>query len=850
MLGALDLNLLELLYRLLIYPPELLCQVIFAISERIFDNTIISIIVLSIVVNIFCFPLYRRADSIQEEASRELEAIRPWSDHIRKTFRGDERFMMLQTYYRQSGYSPTHSLKMSASLLLQIPIFIAAYHFLSHLSYVDGVSLGPISDIGKPDGLIRLGGVTINFLPILMTVINITAGMIYSHGHSVRERVQVFALAAIFLVLLYDSKAALVFYWTLNNFFSLCKNVLIRLGVIKMEDVELVSDKSEAALKGDKRSDHIFILGALFLTFFIGVMIPSQVVSSSPQDFISVIRYRDPMDYVIWAGVLGAGVFVIWTGIYYLLASHKWRKVISAGIWVISAVSVLNYLTLDNESGAISSEMTFDRYVAPGSEAMIVNLLNIIIVMAVCLFVWKYKRNTVPYIMGLLALAAIVMSFMNIRDIRKVTDEAYYLGDRYSVPAEISFSTRGKNVIVIMLDRADGNLLPYIMNANPELEAQFGGFVYYPNAISFGPSTYYGAPSLFGGYDYVPLAMNARSDEHMTDKVDESLKVMPAYFADLGYDVVVCDPPYAGGNNIPDLSIYDDIGDINVYYMNGAFSRDDEGFNDNMNDMMMRRERNMFCYGLTKCAPSFLQSFIYDEGDYNCVEYTAVGSLQSNQLTKFRNSYLVLQNLDLMTGVVDDDSDHFLMLTNNSTHDIALLNSDIYEGGITAGDSILNLDDPTLRAVYQINEASLKALGGWFDYLRQEGVYDNCRIIITSDHGYGDIDMFGLQHAEGDLDTEFYNCIMLMKDFDSEGFTIDTADITNADTPYLATIGIGDGINPYTLSPFSSVPDSAVTVIFSREINPISAGENTYSGCEYYTVSHPFADINDWHLEE
>ena len=157
MLGALDLNLLELLYRLLIYPPELLCQVIFAISERIFDNTIISIIVLSIVVNIFCFPLYRRADSIQEEASRELEAIRPWSDHIRKTFRGDERFMMLQTYYRQSGYSPTHSLKMSASLLLQIPIFIAAYHFLSHLSYVDGVSLGPISDIGKPDGLIRLG---------------------------------------------------------------------------------------------------------------------------------------------------------------------------------------------------------------------------------------------------------------------------------------------------------------------------------------------------------------------------------------------------------------------------------------------------------------------------------------------------------------------------------------------------------------------------------------------------------------------------------------------------------------------------------------------------------------------
>ena len=31
--------------------------------------------------------------------------------HIKKTFRGDERMMMLQTYYRQNNYKPTYVLK-------------------------------------------------------------------------------------------------------------------------------------------------------------------------------------------------------------------------------------------------------------------------------------------------------------------------------------------------------------------------------------------------------------------------------------------------------------------------------------------------------------------------------------------------------------------------------------------------------------------------------------------------------------------------------------------------------------------------------------------------------------------
>ena len=53
------------------------------------------------------------------------------------------------------------------------------------------------------------------------------AGLIYGKDMPLKSMIQLYALAAVFLVLLYNSPAGLVFYWTLNNVFSLCKNIVI-----------------------------------------------------------------------------------------------------------------------------------------------------------------------------------------------------------------------------------------------------------------------------------------------------------------------------------------------------------------------------------------------------------------------------------------------------------------------------------------------------------------------------------------------------------------------------------------------------------------------------------------------
>ena len=150
-------------------------------------------------------------------------------DHIKRTFSGDERMMMLQTYYRQNDYKPVYVLRSAVSLFLQIPFFIAAYRFLSGLQLLNGVSLGQIVDLGRPDGMLQLGGISINLLPIIMTAVNLVSCVIFTKDSPLKAKLQLYIMALFFLIFLYSSPAGLVFYWTLNNVFSLGKTIFYKL---------------------------------------------------------------------------------------------------------------------------------------------------------------------------------------------------------------------------------------------------------------------------------------------------------------------------------------------------------------------------------------------------------------------------------------------------------------------------------------------------------------------------------------------------------------------------------------------------------------------------------------------
>lgn len=377
----------QILDSLLLQPLQLLFEVVYVNANRVIGNPGLSIIVLSLVMNFLVLPLYMRADALQEE-ERDMEArLHRGVTHIKKTFRGDEKMMILQTYYRQNHYKPTYVLRSAVSLFLEIPFFIAAYRFLSGLELIKGVSFGPIADLGAADGLIAIAGVHINLLPIIMTAVNLVSCIIFTKGATPKTKIQLYVMAVFFLFFLYTSPAGLVFYWTLNNIFSLIKTIfyklkhpgrvlkilaavagaaLLALGLVRYSFSErpvvkaallllgaalmlplivgLIRTKKPAAGKpATKPNAKIFFGCAAFLALFIGGYIPASVISSSAQEFVNVQMYYSPIWFVINSLCLAIGTFVIWFGIFYWLASPKGKVAFEKVLWMLVGVAIVDF---------------------------------------------------------------------------------------------------------------------------------------------------------------------------------------------------------------------------------------------------------------------------------------------------------------------------------------------------------------------------------------------------------------------------------------------------------------------------------------------------------------------------
>ena len=146
---------------------------------------------------------------------------------------------------------------------------------------------------------------------------------------------------------------------------------------------------------------------------------------------------------------------------------------------------------------------------------------------------------------------------------------------------------------------------------------------------------------------------------------------------------------------------------------------------------------------------------------------------------------------------------------------------------------------------YHAYIASLIQLGKWFDYLRENGVYDNTRIIIVADHGR-DLYQFG-DICNGE-DMEFFTPLLMVKDFDATGFTISDEFMTNGDVPSLATSGIiKDPENPFTHNPIdSSLKEGPQTVLLSYDWDVATNNGNTYLPGSWYRVDGNPHDPANW----
>ena len=903
------MSLLSMLYSVLLMPIQLLFETVFTAAYYVSDSKAgVAIVALSLAINLLILPLYRRADAMQEEERLTEQRLRPGVEHIKKTFHGSERTMMLQTYYRQNHYSPLYTLRGAVSLLLEIPFFIAAYRFLSGLSLLQGVTFGPIADLGVPDGLITVGSLQINVLPVLMTAINVVSTVIFTKGYPLKSKLQLYGMAAFFLVFLYDSPAGLVFYWTLNNLFSLVKTIFYKIknpektlsvllfvsgillagyGVLSYSRSGLgctlitylgigavlcvplpagrVIKKLLAKLPEIKAlpSRKMFFAASLLLTLLTGVLIPSSVIADSPQEFIVVGSFLHPVWYVVSSLLTAVGFFMLWMGIFYWLFSKKVKVVFERVLLVLGVTGVINYLFFGGHFGTMSPDLSYEREMLYTPGEMLLNLAVILAAAAVVVLLANKKARVACSAAAVAAAAMLCMSVINISGIVSSVSEVDTEAMTDTQPkAAFTLSKEGQNVVVIMLDRAMGEYVPYIMSEYPALAEQYSGFTYYSNVISYGAHTNFGVPALFGGYEYTPLEMNKRNTETLVSKHNEALKMMPVLFDRQGYDVTVSDPPYAGYKEIPDLSIYKDYPDIKTYITFGTMA--DPADTD---QMIASRHRNFFCHSIVKAAPRCLQWLLYCDATY---------CSQSVSFIELNKSYDVLKKMPEMTQVKESDDGakgSFIMFENDTSHNSVMFadedfltpTNDLYgsqsKGNITLDGVTLHLESQLQVGSYHSNIAAYMRLGEWFDYLREQGVYDNTRIILAADHGWGRGQISELMFGDFDRaevlyrrhnDPEFFFPLLMVKDFGSSGPLMTSGKfMTNADVPTLAVQGlIENPTNPFTGKPIDNSEKTARDqyILESGEYSVHHNNGKTFLPGQWYTVHDSIWNKENWQL--
>ena len=851
---------------ILIKPLELLFEFIFSVANKIVPLPAVDIIFLSLAVNLMCFPLYHRADSIQKANNDRQKSLAPMIEHIKKCFKGDEKIMMLQTFYRQNEYNPLSSLKSTLSLLLQIPFLIAAYSFLSNLALLEGQSLGPIKDLMSPDGLIAIGGITINVLPILMTVINIISTEIYTRGQPFKSKIVLYVSALIFLVLLYNCPSGLVFYWTLNNLFSLIKNLI----PFKVKEPKAEVEKKKAGLT--------FFFASIYIAIFMGFLIPSQVIVASPTEFTNIMSFDYPTGYVYYAAQIAAGLFIFWPAVYYLLMTPSWRQRFATSSVAIAIVITVDYLFFGPVGKRLTNVIGIDGTYSIGIAEKII---NIAVIAAIAIFVIFLCRRF-PLITNIVVLSGIVavtaMSIINIFKIHSEIDTFMASGARevsYSELNEdnkvIKLSKDGRNVVVIMIDRAIGGLVPYIFSEKPELAEKFDGFTYYSNTLSYGSHTYMGAPGLYGGYEYIP--QNITSDESKTvlERHEEATLLMPVLFSREGFDVSVIDPIDTYQNPVPDLTIFDPYENVEGHVVMGTLS---SSYDQTYTTLQSVRKRNMLRYSIMRTSPAVLFELLYDSGNYNYLKtieddkYEPVYQLPHNisqadgYNVDFVNAYSVLAALNDLTDY-NASGDNLLVLTNNSTHELSLLQEPMYVPALSVNNAAydaanigrfdlngrhLNVYDYESMAHYHVNMATYLMLGEWFDHLRENGVWDNTRIIIVSDHGRALSHFAELDNEQLGVDFEEYNCVLMVKDYDQSGFTYSDELMTNADVPTLAMDGIIDNpVNPFTGNPINSDEKISGPVTIARyELVSTEEEQNSELVAHWYSVTDNIWEQSNW----
>ena len=204
-----------------------------------FNSAGLAIILLSAFVFLSSLPLNKLINNFIKKEDVRKNKIKTLIDEINSVYVGQTRFFYIKTLYKIHGINSWSNFYSIIKLLIQIPFFLAAYHFLSDFSLLEGTPFLTISNLHDEDQLIAFGGIRLNLLPVLMLVLSLFNNHLFAKDNK-NERAALSVVSLLFFVFLYNEPSALVLYWSCTNLLTLINEAArskewLRLSVHKLK---------------------------------------------------------------------------------------------------------------------------------------------------------------------------------------------------------------------------------------------------------------------------------------------------------------------------------------------------------------------------------------------------------------------------------------------------------------------------------------------------------------------------------------------------------------------------------------------------------------------------------------
>ncbi|HCX99592.1 MAG TPA: hypothetical protein DG754_05575 [Bacteroidales bacterium] len=567
-------------------------------------------------------------------------------------------------------------------------------------------------------------------------------------------------------------------------------------------------------IKPHRQYLQVLLLSTLFVAGNIFLWNPLAVYSTFPENFMFSglkVLAGGVVPFLIIFSALTACYFLIPKGYRWLLLA-----LLIATLMLFTIHSTLLPIDMGTLQG--------DKFEKPSAISLPQYLYALDALAAVLLFglsVWLIKNRYVKHtVFALIILNGLTITQSLYKGFKSGNFISNTIANRES-ECQIEFSKTNRNVVYIIPDMLQGWSMNKMMKEDSTLRHRLDGFVWYPNTLAISRVTNTSIGPLIGGLSCAPDILDKDKERTVSEKLSNIKIDLIRRVNDFGLNFSSNHLTYT---SLPDSCYHNFLPewhhDWDAYLPKIGIS----SIKDNDIDLLQ-------CNALFFSVPLALKSAVYNEGKWL---FGSSGKKSKSVSTSHKHQFLRLLPY---ISTAKEEKGNFILLYSMVTH---------FPWNTVNDDGTLNRDvSPYENGVWTIDQ-----LIAWFDWMKQNGVYDNTRIVVVSDHGTHwrrfdkeiEIDIPFRNYGENTLPLNYMldlNPMLLVKDFGSQGsLREDWQFMSNADAIEMA---LCDTIS----NDFPQDSDRILPAFVSWWTKDMPSS-NAFSLEHKYMVRKSIFDANNW----